>query len=116
VRRAAQQVELGSVVLVAALERDDLAARGHVEAVRLAQLVRFAVHLDHARAADVDDPEFAALEEIVGAGLLVVLESDRRRAGAHAARGHAIEVGEREGDAVGGEEVLDEEVAAQRVG
>ena len=117
-RRRAEQVELGRVRRVGRSEGHLAGAHAEIEHVAVVQrdsVSPSAVTLPGA--ADIDDDQFAAVEEGRRAGRL-----DRRRAASAAAErhraadDHPVEMRIGEPDLAGREQVLDQEVRPQLVG
>jgi hypothetical protein len=118
VRRRAVEVELGWKLRVDRLEGDVLRALPNVERLARADVELHAVRGDPRRAADVDQPQLATLQEEVGAGVASEFRSEAHR-GRHrmdAANDDAIDLAVGEGGRVGLEQVFDQKVATQALG
>ena len=118
--RCAHHIELGRIFRILALKVNLLGSLGDVQAVLVAHLEGLSVCGNAARAADIEDADLAALQEIMGAEVLPAVDSllnGNLLCGRHAAqRHHAVHVGIHGHYLVGHIQVLNQELLPQLLG
>ena len=112
VRRRRVEVKLRRILRIQRLERHLLLAAADVERLLERELVVLAVHRHDTRAADVDDAEFAAVEEVVGLELEERVEVERLGDGHRAAVDETVVHRVRHVDLVRNHDLLHHEAVA----
>jgi hypothetical protein len=100
VSRCGEEEEEGGFVGVFAFEDDLLYAFAGIEAIQLVQLVRDIIDKDPTLSADIDDTEFTALEEEIGAEFGMGAEGQLFFYGTGAAEDHAVVMGIDQADVI----------------
>ena len=116
VRRATDQIEFGRYGGIVALERHRNLTHANIESFTIGQRLRLSVD-DHATIpAQVDDTQFASIEEIRRAELLAAFQCQCLRGRYCAAENDAVNVRIGQFQFAGDKHLFDKKMAAQRLG